>query len=190
MGQNVSAKLNQGIMPQQFIAGMTKNQDQFRSIYETFEWPNEDDRKFFEALSSRDDLRCLILAADWCGDVVRNVPVVFHVLAASGISTEVLIMEQHLDTVDEFLTMGGRSIPIVIFTDTAGVVRGQWGPRTKHVQEPMIAFKLNNPDREASDYQQKLAEAREEIMRRYGEGNGTSYQSDLVSELRQLLSTF
>ncbi|MNG34893.1 hypothetical protein D3C84_1214990 [compost metagenome] len=70
-----------------------------------------------------------------------------------------------------------------------GIVRGQWGPRTKHVQEPMIAFKLGNPDREASDYQHNLTAAREEIGRRYGEGNGIGYQSDIVSELRQLLST-
>lgn len=189
MGKNVSAKLNQGISPQQFIDGMTKNQEQFRSIYESFEWPNEDDRQYFESLNSREDLRCLILAADWCGDVVRNVPVVFHALAVSGIPTEVLIMEQHLDTMDEFLTMGGRSIPVVIFADASGVVLGQWGPRTKHVQEPMIAFKLSNPDREASDYQQNLTSAREEIGRRYGEGNGIGYQSDIVSELRQLLST-
>ena len=35
-----------------------------------------------------------------------------------------------------------------------------------------------------------LAEAREEIMHRYSEGNGTFYQSDIISELRQLLSTF
>ncbi|GMK42079.1 thioredoxin [Paenibacillus sp. CCS19] len=189
MGKNVSAKLGQGISPQQFIDGMTKNQEQFRSIYESFEWPNGDDRTFFESLNGRDDLRCLIIAADWCGDVVRNVPVVFHALAASGMPTEVLIMEQHLETMDEFLTMGGRSIPVVIFADQQGVVRGQWGPRTKHVQEPMIAFKLANPDREAADYQQNLSEARTEIMRRYGEGEGISYQSDIIIELRQLLST-
>ena len=188
MGKNVGAKLGQGISPKQFIEGMTKNQEQFRSIYESFEWPNTEDRKFFESLNGRDDLRCLILAADWCGDVVRNVPVVFHALAVSGIPTEVLIMEQHLDTMDEFLTMGGRSIPVVIFANKEGVVRGQWGPRTKHVQEPMIAFKLGNPDREAPDYQQKLTAAREEIMRRYGEGEGKAYQTDIISELRQLLT--
>ena len=33
-------------------------------------------------------------------------PVVFKVLENSGIPTEVLIMEQHLDTMDEFLDDG------------------------------------------------------------------------------------
>ncbi|GIQ61817.1 hypothetical protein PACILC2_03850 [Paenibacillus cisolokensis] len=47
-------------------------------------------------------MRCLILAAEWCGDVVRNVPVVFRAMEVSGIPTEVLIMEEHLDTMDEF----------------------------------------------------------------------------------------
>jgi len=187
MAQNVAAKLNKGITPQQFMDGMEKNKAEFRSWYDRFEWANEDDREFFESLNNRDDLRCLILMAEWCGDVVRNVPVVFQALSISGIPTEVLVIEQHLDTMDEFLTMGGRAIPIVIFADTGGHVLGQWGPRPKHVQEAMIAFKLANPNRDAADYQEKLAAARQEMGRRYGEG--TDYQSVIVSELRDLLSS-
>ncbi|GIQ61818.1 hypothetical protein PACILC2_03860 [Paenibacillus cisolokensis] len=86
------------------------------------------------------------------------------------------------------MTMGGRAIPIVIFADTGGHVLGQWGPRPKHVQEVMTQFKLNNPDREAPDYQEKLAETRKEMMRRYGEG--TDYQAVIIKELRSLLESF
>ena len=96
-------------------------------------------------------------------------------------------MEQHLDTMDEFLTMGGRAIPIVLFTDTGGYVLGQWGPRPSHVQEAMTAFKLANPDREAADYQEKLGAARQEMGRRYGEG--TDYQQTIVQELHKLLAS-
>src|SRR5438309_438414 len=131
--KNVSDKLDKGISPQQFIEGMTKNKEKLLEWYNAFEWSNEDDREFFASLSNRDDLRCLILSADWCGDCVRNVPVVFRALEDSGIPTEVLIMEEHLDTMDQFLTFGGRSIPVVIFADTGGLVLGQWGPRPKHV---------------------------------------------------------
>ncbi|MGG4033628.1 thioredoxin family protein [Paenibacillus cisolokensis] len=187
MSKNVAVKLNKGISPQQFRDSMQKNKEAFEDWYERFEW-NEDDRVFFESLNNRDDLRCLILAAEWCGDVVRNVPVVFRAMEVSGIPTEVLIMEEHLDTMDEFLTMGGRAIPIVIFADTGGHVLGQWGPRPKHVQEVMTQFKLNNPDREAPDYQEKLAETRKEMMRRYGEG--TDYQAVIIKELRSLLESF
>ena len=175
MAVNLANKLRTGIKPQAFMDGMDKNKDQFRKWYDAFTWENESDQAYFTSLRNRDDLRCLILCAEWCGDVVRNVPVVFRALENSGIPTEVLIMEQHLDTMDQFLTMGGRAIPIVIFTDTGGVVLGQWGPRPKHVQAVMTEFKRSNPDREAADYNEKIGIARAEMGRQYGEGTG--YQS-------------
>jgi len=187
MSKNVANKLGKGITPEQFIAGMTKNQEQFIAYGDQFQWPSEDDREFYESLNNRDDLRCLILMADWCGDVVRNIPVVFKALENSGIPIEVLIMEEHLDTMDQFLTFGGRSIPVVIIADTGGVVLGQWGPRPKHVQAPMAAFKATNPDPQSPDYQERLTAVRQEIMRQYGEG--TDYQKYIVAELREVLES-
>jgi hypothetical protein len=187
MAVNLASKLRSGISPQQFMDGIDKNRDQFLKWYNEYVWSSSEDEAYFASLRNRDDLRCLILCAEWCGDVVRNVPVVFRALENSGIPTEVLIMEQNLDTMDQFLTMGGRAIPIVIFTDTSGVVLGQWGPRPKHVQAVMTEFKRNNPDREASDYQEKIAVARTEMGKQYGEGTG--YQAVIVSELRDLISS-
>jgi hypothetical protein len=188
MAKSVADKLKKGISPKQFMDGMAKNQERFQELYNGFQWENEDDKEFFESLNNRDDLRCLILAAEWCGDVVRNVPVVFRALEISGVPTEVLIMEEHTDTMDQFLTMGGRAIPIVIFADFSGHVLGQWGPRPKHVQAVMTKFKQENPDRNAPDYDEKIKVAREEMGRQYGEGNG--YQTVIVQELRELLSSF
>lgn len=187
MSKNLANKLNKGISTQQFIDSFQNNKETFLNWQSQFEWPSEDDREFFESINNRDDLRCLILAADWCGDVVRNLPVVFKALEVTGIPTEILVMEDHLETMDAFLTMGGRAIPVVIFTDTGGHVLGQWGPRPSHVQEAMTAFKLANPDRDAADYQEKLTETRQEMGRRYGEGTG--YQAIIVKELRELLSS-
>lgn len=187
MAKNVANKLGKGISPQQFIDTMTKNQETFIDWGNRFEWANDDDREFFESIANRDDLRCLILMADWCGDVVRNIPVVFKALEPTLMPIDVLIMEEHLDTMDEFLTMGGRSVPVVIIADTGGHVLGQWGPRPAHVQEVMIAFKQANPDREAADYQEKIGIARQEMGRRYGEG--TAYQQVIIQELRKLLAS-
>ncbi|MEO3943813.1 thioredoxin family protein [Gorillibacterium sp. CAU 1737] len=188
MTQNIAGSIGTGIKPAVFIDSMQKNREDFLNHFTSFEWPSEADREFFESFKNRDDIRCLILAAEWCGDVVRNIPVVFRVLENSGIPLEVLVMEQHLEVMDQFLTLGGRAIPVVIFADTGGYVLGTWGPRPAHVQEAMIAFKAANPDREAADYQEKLQETRAEMARRYGEGTG--YQSVIVQELRTLLSSF
>lgn len=188
MGKNLADKLNTGLSPQQFVEGMNKNKEKFIEWGEAFTWPSQEDQEFFQSLNHRDDLHCFILAAEWCGDVVHNVPVVFHALAEAGIPVEVLIIEENLDVMDQFLTFGGRAIPIVIFTDTGGYVLGQWGPRTKFIQEPMAQFKEGNPDRNAPDYPEKIQVVREEIKKRYG--TGTEYQAVIIQELRDLIATF
>lgn len=185
---NVASYLGKGISPQQFIDGMAKNQDAFVNWMNVFSWESEETREFFQSIGFRDDLRCLIIASDWCGDVVRNVPVLFKALEETGMPVEVMIMEQHTELMDQFLTMGGRAIPIAIIADTGGYVLGQWGPRPTHVQEVMTRFKIENPDREAADYQDKLAVARQEMGRQYGEG--ANYQRAIVNELREMLSRF
>jgi hypothetical protein len=185
MAVNLSGKFGTGLAPQQFVDGMTKNQDKFEDWYRRFEWVPED-KAFFQSLQGKGP-RCLILAADWCGDVVRNVPVIFHAMHTAGIHTEVLVMEDNLDVMDQFLTMGGRSIPVVLFVNDSGDVLGQWGPRPHYVQEPMVNFKRENPDSKAPDYDVNLKAAREEIMKRYGED--TAYQTLIVKELRQVLAS-
>ncbi|WP_324254087.1 thioredoxin family protein [Paenibacillus sp. 1001270B_150601_E10] len=187
MSQSIAKVMGQGITPQAFIEGMTKNQEDFVRWSDSFEWTQEDNKSFFESLQFRDDLRCSILMADWCGDVVRNVPVVFKVMDEAGIPTEVLIMEQFLDTMDQFLTMGGRSVPIVLITDTGGHVLAQWGPRPRDVQAHMVAFKETYTDREAPAYAEQLKITYQKIKEQYGEG--TDYQRRIVRELHEILSS-
>lgn len=179
-------KLSKGISPEQFVQSMTKNQDKFESWYNQFTWQNEEMQQFFASLNHRDDLRCLIIAADWCGDVVRNIPVVFRLMETAGIPTEVFVMEDHLDFIDQFLTFGGRSIPVVLIADPGGYVLAQWGPRPAKVQAHMALFKQENIDREAPEYAEKLAAVRQQMMKEYGEGAG--YQAVMAEEFRELLS--
>lgn len=186
MSVNVSGKFGQGISPLQFMEGMQRNREAFLQGYHDFAWVKEEDREFFASLKFRDDLRVLILAAEWCGDVVRSVPVIFRALEVAGLKTEVLILEDHQDLMDHFTTMGGRSVPIVIIADPGGHVLGHWGPRPAHVQELMAAFKRENPDREAADYEDKIASVRERMAEKYEEGAGVN--ASVVAELRSLIS--
>lgn len=58
---NVSQYFGKGLSPEQFMEGMEKNKEAFRSGYDQFVWSSEEDREFFESLNHRDDLRVLIL---------------------------------------------------------------------------------------------------------------------------------
>jgi hypothetical protein len=185
---NLKDKAGRGIAPAAFISGMTKNQETFLGWYNAFSWTNPEDEAYFaSALQGTSGLRCAIIAADWCGDVVRNVPVVLRVMEKAQIPTEIYIMEEHLDFIDAFLTFGGRSIPVVLILDENGTVRGKWGPRPSYVQEPMVSFKTHYEDKNHPEYQDKMRETYAEIHKRYGEG--TAYQALIVEELKGLFAS-
>lgn len=187
MQLNLKHKTGMGIQPKQFMDGMTKNKDQFINLYNRFTWNEKEEVAFFDSKGAIEDLYCFILCTDWCPDVIWNVPVLFRVMEHAKIPTEVLLMEQHLETMDLFLTDGGRAQPIAIFMDSEGNVLGKWGARPRYIQAVMDEFRKLNPDREAPDYQEKVANVRKEIALIYN--SGTGYQDVIIQELKQLFLT-
>jgi hypothetical protein len=180
---NLLHKIGSGLHPTMFIDGMTRNHDRLLDLYNQFKWsPNEE--HYFRGLRGHDYFRCFIICTDWCPDVIWNAPVLFQVLEYAQIPTEVLIMEQHVDIMDQFLTNGGRAQPIAIFTDVNGDVLGKWGPRPQYIQELMEQFRRDNPDRDAPDYQERIVNKRNEIAEIYNKG--TEYQTVIMQELHQL----
>lgn len=186
MSQNIGHKMGQGISPQQFMDGMTRpeKKQEFNEWFAQFTW-NEEKRRFFQTFQDRDEPRCSIIAADWCNDVIRNIPVVFKILEEAKIPTEVFIIEEHDDLINQFLTLGGKAIPVVIFTTNEGDVIDRWGPRPAYIHEPIVEFKKSNPDIHAPDYVEKKKVVTPEVRRRYG--TDASYQKLVVDELYDLL---
>ncbi|NOU84577.1 thioredoxin family protein [Paenibacillus sp. LMG 31460] len=195
---NLTHKIGQGISPQQFMDDMQiraiensnipNTKEQFISVYENFTWTQEDQKAFFTALNNRSDLHCLILCTDWCPDVIWNVPILFRVMEQSRISTEVLLMEEHMETMDLFLTDGGRAQPIAVFLNGSGDVLGRWGARPAYIQAVMDRFKKNNPDKQEAGYKEKLNQTYREIGELYHASN--EYQEVMLHELRDLFTTF
>jgi hypothetical protein len=72
----------------------------------------------------------IAIAEDWCGDVVRHVPVLERLAAASHgrLRVRYISREQHPDVFARFLTNGGESIPQFVFLSDRFVECGHWGP--------------------------------------------------------------
>ena len=69
------------------------------------------------------------IAEDWCGDVVRHVPVLQRLAeAAPSLSVRYLSREQHPEVFVRFLTNGGEAIPKFIFLSERFIECGSWGP--------------------------------------------------------------
>jgi len=68
-------------------------------------------------------------AEDWCGDVVRHVPVLQAMADASDwIQVRYVARAHHPDAFARFLTNGGEAIPKFVFLSDGFVECGHWGP--------------------------------------------------------------
>ena len=76
------------------------------------------------------------IAEDWCGDVVRHVPVLQRLAeAAPALTVRYISREQHLEVFVRFLTNGGEAIPKLIFLSDRFVECGNWGPMPEACRE-------------------------------------------------------
>lgn len=75
------------------------------------------------------DVYVLAFAEDWCGDVVRHVPVLERMARCSSrIHTRYLFREENKELFARYLTNGGEAIPKFIFLSDQYVECGNWGP--------------------------------------------------------------
>ena len=78
----------------------------------------------------------LAIAEDWCGDVVRHVPVLQLLAEAGSAITVHYISRMHNPEVFvRFLTNGGEAIPKFIFFNDHFVECGNWGPMPNRCRE-------------------------------------------------------
>ena len=84
--------------------------------------------------------KLLVIAEDWCGDASNTVPIMAKLAdAAPGLELRVILRDQNPEVMDQYLTNGTRSIPIVIVLDEDFQELGHWGPRPTELQAWVMA---------------------------------------------------
>jgi selT/selW/selH-like putative selenoprotein len=124
----------QGLTYEAYKAQMTRNRERFEANQRTVEL-SSDDVAFFAQLPA--PLHVLVLAEDWCGDVIANLPVLGRLAAESGtLDLRVFLRDQNLDLMDQYLKDGQyRSIPLFVFFDAAFNELGHWAERPALISE-------------------------------------------------------
>lgn len=118
----------------------------------------------------------LVLTEGWCGDAAQNIPVIHKIAEENpNIHLKLVLRDENLELMDEFLTNGGRSIPKLITLNKDNEVLNSWGPR------PSIATKM------VVDYKEKNggldAEFKHDLQVWYNKNKGQNTQEDIVSML-------
>lgn len=121
----------------------------------------------------------LVLTEGWCGDAAQIIPVLHKIAALnSNITLRLLLRDEHLDLMDQYLTNGrSRSIPKLVVTDANNNELFNWGPRPHALQELFYHMKANAMSNET---------IKEEIHKWYAKDKTVSIQKDLLALLNDI----
>ena len=90
----------------------------------------------------------LLITEPWCGDANANTPAWLKVAQMCGnIELQIVLRDQNISLIDQYLTNGGRSIPKLVCIDAlTGNDIGTWGPRPAALQTLIPSIKEQYPN--------------------------------------------
>jgi len=154
----------EAISLQQYMEKMESHKDNSFGIYEKFQVPQDDE--FIELLKGKSP-HILGITEDWCGDAMMNNPILRRVAEAAGIEVRVVYRDQNTELIDQYLTNGGRSIPVYLLLNDAGEVIGKWGPRAHKLQEYVLGLRKDFPSSDDPTFKEKQKAFIEQITSEY-----------------------
>ena len=140
----------------------------------------------------KDELRNLndkwywvVLAEGWCGDVSQNLPVIAKMAEASAnIELKILLRDQNLDVMDQYLTDGGRSIPKLICLEADSLKElGTWGPRPEVLQKMVMEAKeKKDPGQPRKEW---VNDIHEKMHKWYADDKGETIQDEFMNLVKK-----
>ena len=110
-------RFSQGFNYPDYMDQIKVNKTRFEGFYDGLKLSDED-TAFFKELVSRPNgpAKMMVLGEDWCGDVIRGLPVLARIAEAAGIPISIFPRDTHLDIMNEYLNKGEfLSIPVAVF---------------------------------------------------------------------------
>jgi hypothetical protein len=123
-----------------------------------------------------------IITESWCGDASQTLPVMVRIAEASGglIELRLIFRDDSPRVMDQYLTNGGRSIPIVIAVSNAtGEELFHWGPRPAIPQAMMMNWRINNNGLSFLDIERQ-------IHTWYANDKGLTFQQEILALMNNL----
>ena len=191
-------RFNQGLTYEEYKASMTRNQERFAENERTVKL-DAGDVAFFSGLS--EPLNTVVLAQDWCGDVIANLPVLGRLATESGkLNLRVFPRDQNLDIMDQYLKQGQfRSIPVFVFFDQDFNELGYFIERPAEVTAANARFRddlfANDPILSKFSPETSPGELSEEARQRISEANRIHRDeqrpfsdNEVVREIREIVA--
>jgi hypothetical protein len=188
-------RFEQGLTYDQYKAQMTRNQERFAANEQQLAL-NPADLAAFKNLPQ--PLNVLVIAEDWCGDVINNLPILGRIAAESGkLNLRVFLRDQNTDLIDQYLKDGKfRSIPVFVFFDDQFRELGRFIERPDSVTERSAQRRLEmyarhpefgSPDASISELPEEVRNALAEETAAWREEIRPLNNQDVVRDLRQIV---
>jgi hypothetical protein len=86
-----------------------------------------------------------VISEGWCGDAAQILPVINKIASfTSLIDLKIIFRDENIDIMNQYLTNGTQSIPILVIFDANDNQIAVWGPRPKDAAAIIIEDKLKN----------------------------------------------
>ena len=109
----------QGMTYDDYMSSINVNKARFEEYYANVQLDSDQSSSLRELASSEGGpARMMVIGEDWCGDVVRELPVLARVAEAAGIELRIFPRDENHDIMNEYLKEGlYMSIPVAVFYD-------------------------------------------------------------------------
>lgn len=190
-------RFEQGMTYDEFKEQMTRNQERFAANERQLALAPADLAAFQQLPHP---LNVLVLAEDWCGDVVDNLPILGRIAQESGkLNLRVFLRDQSLDLMDQYLKDGQfRSIPVFVFFDEHFNEIGHFTERPASVTERRAAQRrdvfaqhpeFGSPDTPISQLPEDVRVKLMEAIAAVRDTTRTTDQQDVVRQLRDIIAS-
>ena len=145
-------RFDSGLSYGEFMDQVNVNKERMDSFYANFQVTPENEASLKELVASPNGpAKMLVLGEDWCGDVVRGLPVLAKMAEAAGLDMRVFPRDQHHDIMNEFLKEGQfMSIPTAVFYTSDHEYILHWIEKPEvaeqETNEIETAIRAENPD--------------------------------------------
>jgi len=190
------ARWDKGITYDEFKAAMTRNQERFAENESRVALDPETVRTF---KSLPKPLRVLVLAEEWCGDVVANLPVLGRLdKEVPALDVRIFYRDQNLDLMERWLNQGKyQSIPVFVFFDENFRELGHWIERPASVTERRAAERkkifaahpeFGSPDAPVDQLPEDVRTRLQAELQKMREATVSFANGEVQRELRELVS--
>lgn len=118
----------------------------------------------------------LVISEPWCGDAAQTLPFLNKIAELSeNIDLKIVLRDENPELMDQFLTNGSQSIPILIKIDENFDVIETFGPRSKAATKLVTHYKTEHG---------KIDDAFKEILQVwYNNNKGVSIVNDILKTI-------